>query len=152
MPAWRAVSAQMAPLLANANPEPGNVVQLTWDEPFTDALGGLQRIQISLLYFRWRTEEFRKVSSGFLGILAMVCAAETQEKPYVRPAPLQHHRGRPLEIDPAMKKKIYDEIAPHIRLRPMEGYQSPVETKGAMKEQSRQLRFRGDDGVWRTPV
>jgi hypothetical protein len=142
----------MAPLLANRNPKPGTVVQLTWDEPFIDALGGLQRVQISVLYFRWRTEEFRRVSSGFLGILAMVCAAETQEKPYVQPASVQLQRGPALQIESVMRKKIYDKLAPHIRLRPMERHQPPQEAMEVKKGQSRQLKIRGDDGIWRTSV
>ena len=33
-------------------PQPGAMVQLTGDELVTDELGGQQRVQISLLYFR----------------------------------------------------------------------------------------------------
>ncbi|PMD17100.1 hypothetical protein NA56DRAFT_662420 [Hyaloscypha hepaticicola] len=60
--------ARMQALLTESSPRAGSLVQLTLDEPFTDNLGGHQCLQISVLYYRWRTEEFLKVSSAFLGI------------------------------------------------------------------------------------
>ena len=155
VPAWNAHRAWMMPLFPSAKIKPGEAFQLTWDEPFTDALGNIQRVQISVLHFRWKTEEFRKVSSGFLGILAMIRAAETQGKVYVQPPPVQVRRDQPLQINSVMRKKIYDAVAPHIRFKPTEPteiYQAPARMDGTQKGQSRQLKFRGDDGVWRTSV
>lgn len=149
VPAWRAHRARMKPLLASTKPRPGNVVQLTWDEPFTDELGGQQRVQISVLYFRWHTEEFRKVSSGFLGVLAMVSAVDRHGEPY-EPPPLKVRRNQPLQMDAVSMKQIYDEIAPHMRLKPIESDRDSARFGGSKKTLSRQLKFRDDDGVWRT--
>ena len=140
----------METLLASTNPRPGTVVQLTWDEPFTDELGGQQRVQISVLYFRWQTEEFRKVSAGFLGILAMISAVDMHSEPH-EPPPLKVQRDQPLQMDADALKKIYDEVAPHMRLKPMDSDRDSARFDGSKKTLSRQLKFRDGGGVWRTP-
>ncbi|KAG9187004.1 hypothetical protein G6011_10112 [Alternaria panax] len=147
--AWSEHGARMMPLLASTKPKAGNVTQLTWDEPFTDALGGRQRVQISVLYFRWKTEEFRKVSSGFLGILAMICATGPQDGTNVLSPMVEPRRPRPLQMDPATTKRIYDEIAPYIRRNQLETYKACTNVTPFDKGQSRQLRVRGDDGIWK---
>jgi hypothetical protein len=149
IPAWSAHGARMTSLLANTKPKAGNVAQLTWDEPFTDALGGRQRVQISVLYFRWKTEEFRKVSSGFLGILAMISAIGPPDATNILSPTVQPRRPRPLQMDPATKKAIYDEIAPYMRRNQLESYQSSANVTTYDKSQSQQLRVRSDDGVWK---
>ncbi|KAL1791777.1 hypothetical protein ACET3X_009528 [Alternaria dauci] len=149
IPAWSTHGARMAALLASTKPKPGNVAQLTWDEPFTDALGGRQRVQISVLYFRWKNEEFRKVSSGFLGILAMISAIGPQDATNELSPTIQPKRPRPLQMDSATTKAIYNVVAPHLRRNQVDSYQASRKVTPGDNVQSRQLRFRGDDGVWR---
>jgi hypothetical protein len=150
-PAWRNQhQAGLEPVLARTQPRPGNVVQLTWDEPFTDALGGMQRVQVSVLYFRWRTEEFREVSAGFLGILAMTSAVDMRPRLENLPPPRKARHDPPLQMDATAMRKIYDDIAPHMRLRPMDSHLDMILSGGSKKSVSRQLRFRDDDGVWKT--
>lgn len=149
VPAWRSYQARMKPLLAKINPRPGHMIQLTWDEPFTDELGGQQRVQISVLYFRWRTDEFRKVSSGVLGILAMLSAVDRQGEQY-EPPPLKIRRDLPLQMDKASMKKIYDEVAPYMRSKPMESDRDSARLSGSTKVISRQLKFMDDDRIWRS--
>lgn len=67
-PVWSAHRTRLQGLLSSTSPRPGNLVQVTMDELSTDRLGGRQRLQISVLYFKWRTEEFRTVSSGWVSI------------------------------------------------------------------------------------
>jgi hypothetical protein len=140
----------MRHLLSDTNPPPGNVVQINLDEPFTDKLGGRQRVMISVLYFGWRTEEFRTISAGFLGIVAMVGTIR-MDGIHSEPPPVRVNHDPPMQIDSAAMLKIYSEIAPHMRLKPMI-HQESVELAGPKKSQSRQLKFRDDDGVWRTVV
>lgn len=147
--AWRYHRARVMPALANTNPRPGAIVELTWDNTFTDELGGRQRVQISVLYFQWRTEEFRKVSSGFLGILAILSAVDLSGTRYEPPS-AKVMQNQPLEIDATAAKRIYDEIAPHMRLKPMEGNGDFAKLSGSKKISSRQLRYRDNEGVWRS--
>ncbi|KAK3687872.1 hypothetical protein B0T22DRAFT_439454 [Podospora appendiculata] len=74
-PVWRTCRIQMERELSRStNPMPGCLVNLIWDQDCVDELGGRQRLHISVLYFLWKTDEFRAVSAGFLGILAMLSA------------------------------------------------------------------------------
>jgi hypothetical protein len=148
--AWKAQRKRIVTLLANSRPKRGNLIQLDCDEPFTDELGGLQRVHITILYFGWRSEEFRKISSGFLGILTTINAMGTAEMPYRQPVKIRHNAL--LQIDSVMKKKIYDEIAPQIHTRWMEKFRESGGNMAIRKGESRQVRYRGDDGVWRTPA
>lgn len=126
------------------------MVQLTWDEEYKDELGGRQRVQISVMYFRWRTEEFRKVSAGFLGILAAVNAVG---KPVQLPTSqlwAEPRHDQPLQVDAATAKQIYEELAPFMRLKPTPPDQDSERFKGPKRFTSRQVRFRGEDGIWQS--
>jgi hypothetical protein len=81
----------------------------------------------------------------------MISAVETHGKLYIQPSPVQLRRDQILQIDSATRKKIYNVIAPYIRLRSMEGYQASERITGT-KNKSRQLKSRGDDAIWRTLV
>lgn len=148
--AWRSCQDGMRLLLATTRPKPGSMVQLTWDGPYTDELGGQQRVQITVLYFRWHTEEFRKVSAGFMGIVAMISAVDVYAKPYEPPTLRKVPHDPPLQMDAAAMQAIYNELAPHMRLLSKGGSQDPGILAGPKKTISRQLKFRDDDGVWRT--
>ncbi|KAF5970433.1 Armadillo-like helical [Fusarium coicis] len=149
-PGWRACCGRIKLVIQSTNPKPGSMVQLTWDDHFTDELKGQQRTQISIVYFRWKTEEFRKVSSGFIGILAMVSAVDVFARPYEPPPVTEAQREEPLQIAAVTMKKIYDELAPHMRLLSSNIEQDSSRFTGPKKVVSRQLKFRDDDGVWRT--
>ena len=148
--AWRSCQDSMKPLLATTRPKPGSMVQLTWDNPYTDDLGGQQRVQITLIYFRWRTEEFRKVSAGFIGIVAMISAVDACAKPFEPPTTRGIPHDPPLQMDSAVMQAIYDELAPHMRLLSKGGSQDSGILARPKRTVSRQLKFRDDDGVWRT--
>ena len=79
-----------------------------------DRLGGHQRIQISVLYYRWRTENFRKLSPGFLGILAMIGAVGKQKEIVYDTLPAQTAREQQLQIDAAAAREIYKIIEPDL--------------------------------------
>ncbi|KAL9045429.1 MAG: hypothetical protein Q9214_001521 [Letrouitia sp. 1 TL-2023] len=147
-PAWATYGARLGPVLQSTSPRDGSLVQLTVDEPFTDRLGGRQRIQISILYYRWRTESFRKVSSGFLGILAMISAVGKQEKTHETPK-TQTMREQPLQIDAAVVKEIYEIIEPHPWLGKLKSDQKLIFAQDMKAHISLQTILRGDDGVWR---
>ncbi|SCV45320.1 uncharacterized protein FFB14_08587 [Fusarium fujikuroi] len=149
-PGWRECCDRIKPVVGSANPKPGSMIQLTWDDQFTDELKGQQRTQISVIYFRWKTEEFRKVSSGFIGILAMVSAVDGFARPDEPPPFIKTQREEPLHIDAAAMEKIYNEIKPHLRLLSANTEQDSSRFTGPKKVVSRQLMFRDDDGVWRT--
>lgn len=100
-----------------------------------------------MLYFLRRTEEFRKVSAGFLGILAMVSVVDKHGGPYEPPL-LMVRREQPLQIDAAATKKIYDEIAPHVRLKPSEKNRDLASFGGSKRTLSCQLKFWDEDGQW----
>jgi hypothetical protein len=94
---WNAHQARLMSLLTT--PQDGHLVQSSMDEVYTDKLGGRQRVQICVLHYRWRTEDFRKVSSGFLGILAVLSAIgeDREEKKEVhRPRIKRRLRELPL--------------------------------------------------------
>ena len=128
-------------------PRDGHLVQISVDEVYTDRLGGQQRIQISVLHYRWRTESFRKVSSGFLGILAMVSAIG-KEKELRSVKVTQRPREQLLEIDPATATKIYKLIEPNLWLRKVESEQSRVYAQDRKARVSRQIVSRDENG-WR---
>jgi hypothetical protein len=139
----------MQSLLTESSPNEGSLVQLTLDEPFTDRLGGHQCLQLSVLYYRWRTEEFRKVSSGFLGILVMISAVGGQED--TDDPPIQMiQREPPLQMDAVTIKKIYKEIEPHMWLSLINVDQESKEFDGRKKNMSRHLMSRDNDGTWRS--
>lgn len=50
-PAWATFGARLGPVLQTTSPRDGGLVQLTLDEPFTDSLGGRQRLQVGILYY-----------------------------------------------------------------------------------------------------
>jgi len=151
-PAWATFGARLGPVLQSTSPRDGSLVQLTVDEPFMDRLGGHQRIQISILYYRWRTENFRKVSSGFLGILAMISAVGKQKKTYDT-LPTQtarkQLREQPLQIDAAAAREIYKIIEPHLWLRKLGNDQNFMFAQDRKARTSHQIIRRGDDGIWR---
>lgn len=147
-PAWATCAARLGPVLQNTSPRDGNLVQLTVDEPFIDRLGGHQRVQISILYYRWRTEEFRKVSSGFLGILALIGAVGEQEKMHDTLTTLSP-RERPLQIDAAVAREIFKVIEPHLWLGKPRGDRNLTFARDRKARISLQTKSRGDDGVWR---
>lgn len=147
--AWRSCCERIKPVVNSTSPKPGTMIQLTWDDHLTDELGGQQRAQISIMYFRWKTEGFRKVSSGFIGILAMVSAVNVSAEPYEPPPLTEMHRGEPLLMDAAAMKKIYDELAPHMKLLSANNEQDSGRFTGPKKVISRQLKFRDKDGIWR---
>lgn len=148
--AWRSCRGSMKPLLATTKPKPGSMVQLTWDDPYTDELGGKQRVQITAIYFRWRTEEFRKVSAGFIGIVAMISAVDNHGKPYEPPPLRKTPHDPPLQMDAAAMQAIYDELAPHMRLLSKGCSQDSGILARPKRSISRQLQFRDEYGVWRT--
>ena len=113
-----------------------------------DRLGGHQRIQISILYYRWRTEEFRKVSSGFLGILALISAVGKHEKIYDT-LTMQTTHERPLQIDAAVAREIYKIIEPHLWLGKPRGEEKLTSAQDRKARVSLQRKSRGDDGIWR---
>ncbi|KAF4993325.1 hypothetical protein FDECE_13440 [Fusarium decemcellulare] len=148
--AWFSCRERIKPVLASTNPKPGSMVQLTWDEALTDELGGQQRVQISVIYFRWQTDEFRKVSAGFIGIIAMVSAVDFAAKPYEPPPVAEMRSEQPLQMDAAALKAIYDELAPHMGFLSVKSDEDSGRFTGPKKFLSRQLRFRDDNGVWVT--
>ena len=147
-PAWATYGARLGPVLQSTSPRDGSLVQLTVDEPCMDRLGGHQRIQISILYYRWRTENFRKVSSGFLGILAMISAVGKQKKKYDT-LPTQTVREQPLQIDAAAAREIYKIIEPHLWLRKLGNDQNLIFAQDRKARISLQMKRRDDDGIWR---
>lgn len=147
-PAWATFGARLRPVLQSTSPLGGSLVQLTVDEPFTDSLGGHQRIQISILYYRWRTETFRKVSAGFLGILAMISAVGEPKKAD-QTSPTQVAREQSLQIDAAIGREIYKLIEPHLRLRKPGGDQHLIVAQDKKARISHQVKRRDDDGIWR---
>ena len=147
-PAWATCAARLAPVLQNTSPRDGSLVQLTVDEPFIDRLGGHQRIQISILYYRWRTEEFRKVSSGFLGILALISAVGKPEKTYDTLTTQTTHE-QPLQIDAAVAREVYKIIEPHLWLGKPRDHQNMTFAQDGKARVSLQTKSRGDDGIWR---
>ena len=147
-PAWATYGARLGPVLQRTSPRDGSLVQLTVDEPFMDRLCGHQRIQISILYYRWRTENFRKVSSGFLGILAMISAVGKVKKIYDTSS-AQAAREQPLQIGAAAAKEIYKIIEPHLWLRKLGNDQNLIFTQDKKARISLQMKRRDDDGIWR---
>ena len=143
----------LGPVLQSTLPREGSLVQLTVDQPFTDSLGGHQRIQISVLYYRWRTESFQKISSGFLGILAMISAVGEERKTSYTEKTTQMispKRAQPLQIDATMTKEIYKIIEPRLRLGGgLRSDQRLVFSEDKKARRSLQMKSRGDDGVWR---
>ena len=149
--AWATYGARLKPVLQNTSPRDGSLVQMTVDEPFVDRLGGHQRIQISILYYRWRTESFRKVSSGFLGILAMISAVGKKAKtcdnlktPTTRATPLT-----PLQVDATTAKEIYKIVEPHLWPIELKSNQGLTFARHRKARISLQMKCRGDDGKWR---
>ena len=147
-PAWATCAARLGSVLNSTSPHVGSLVQITVDEPFVDRLGGHQQIQVSILYYPWKTAEFRKVSSGFLGILALITAIGKQDTVLDRLSTQTTHQPT-LQIDKAMREKIYSIIEPHLLL----GKPRPVqETRLAQDKKTRvslQSKSREDDGVWK---
>ena len=84
------------------------------DEVFTDKLHGQSRVQISVLHYRWRTEEFRKVSAGFLGIIAMVNVMGKEKTVVESDPPPRIRREQPLQINTATALEIYKIIEPQL--------------------------------------
>ncbi|PVH72133.1 hypothetical protein DL98DRAFT_611829 [Cadophora sp. DSE1049] len=154
IPGWFYYQEQVKALLARKQPKPGNMLQVIWDEPFIDDLGGQQRIQICVLYFRWKTEEFSKVSSGMLSILVMVTAVG----PLVEQrdtTPVKARLEIPLQLEAAQMKKIYDETGAYQQLKERSAQdlvQHLAKPGGINLSQSRQLMWRGDDGIWRNSI
>lgn len=148
-PAWAKHAARLGPVLQGTSPQAGSIIQITLDEPFTDKLGGHQRIQISILYYRWRTGSFQKVSSGFLGILAMISAVGQAKKMYDPPPMQTIAREQPLQIDAAAAKEIYRIIEPQLWRSRYGDDQNLVFAKDKKARVSRQMKRRDDDGVWR---
>lgn len=146
--AWATFGARLSPVLQNTSPRDGSLVQLTLDEPFTDRLDGHQRVQISILYYRWRTESFKKVSAGFLGILAMISAVR-EPKQVDETIPLQIARQPPLQLDAAAAREIYKIIEPHLRARKLKIDQLLVVAQDKKARVSHQIKRRDDDGIWR---
>lgn len=139
----------MQALLAESSPKAGSLVQLTLDEPFTDNLSRHQCLQISVLYYRCRTEEFLKVSSAFLGILVMIRAVGGKED--TDDPPIQVIQREPsLQIDAATIKKIYKEIESHTWLSLINVDQGSREFDGRKKNMSRHLMSRDDNGMWKS--
>ncbi|KAI9801966.1 MAG: hypothetical protein M1825_003021 [Sarcosagium campestre] len=146
-PVWSVYRARLMAQLTT--PGDGQLGQVSLDQLYTDRLGGRQRIQISVLHYRWRTEEFRKVSAGFLGILAMVSAVgqqgenegkvESEERNELSSAITtmiaRRQRQLPLKVDPATAVEICRIVEPHLQLRNIEEEQAQVyeEDKGARR-------------------
>ena len=151
-PGWATCRARLGPVMQSISPRDGGLTQLTVDEPFVDRLGGHQRIQISILYYRWRTENFRKVSSGFLGILAMISAVGNPvgklEKTHDT-LTTRTRREQPLHIDAAVAREIYKIIEPHLWLGKLRSDQKLVFAQDRKARISHQTIRRGDDGIWR---
>ena len=135
-------------MLQSTSPRDGSLVQLTVDEPCIDSLCGHQRIQISILHYPWRTESFRKVSSGLLGVLAMTSAVGIQHQVHDS-IPMQTVREQPLQIDATAAKEIYRIVEPHLRLTKLGNDQRLILTEDKKARISRQLKRRDDDGIWR---
>ena len=151
-PAWATFGARLEPVLQSTSPRDGSLVQLTVDKPFIDELGGNQRIQISILYYRWRTESFRKVSSGFLGILAMISAVGKQGIEY-NPLPTQttnkQLREQPLQIDATTAREVYKIIEPRLWLRKLGDDQNLTFARNRKARISHQMKRKDDDGMWK---
>ena len=150
-PAWATCGARLEPVLLETSPSDGGLVQVTVDEALTDRLGGHRRVQISILYYRWRTENFRKVSSGFLGIVALISAVGSKQKEIhsALPTPQTAPREQPLQIDAAAAKEIFRIIEPHLWLRKLGNFdQDLIPAQDRKARVSRQMKRRDDDGVW----
>ena len=96
-------------------------------------------------------DEFRKVSAGFFGVLAMLSAIDVHCELYEPPI-FHTRRDQPLQIDEDALEKIHNGIVPHMRLTPMYSHQDSAQFGGSKKTLSRQLKSRDDDGVWHTRV
>lgn len=124
------------------------MVHVTWDQAYTDSLGGNQRVQVSVLYYRWKTEDFRKVSAGFLGVSAMVSAVDVDGTPWKPPQLKADPRRDRLTILPGFEKEIYAQLAPHLRL-PISGSDGDSQRfKGPKRILSRQLKYMDEFGTW----
>ncbi|KAI9697884.1 MAG: hypothetical protein M1820_007671 [Bogoriella megaspora] len=145
-PIWGVYRTRLMRLLKT--PKDGHLVQCSMDEVYTDILGGQQRIQISVLHYRWRTEEFRKVSSGFLGILAMVSAIGKKKEPGCVKVMPRRLREQPLEIDLATAIEIYRLIERNLWLRNLEGEQGRVYRQDDKGRAFRKIMSRDENG-WR---
>ncbi|KAK1757013.1 hypothetical protein QBC47DRAFT_174298 [Echria macrotheca] len=151
-PVWHTCRNQIEQELSRpTSPMPGHLMSIAWEQDYEDELGGRQRLQVSVLYFRWKTEEFRAVSAGFLGILAMLSAVDVRGEAY-KPPPLlkEPQRGDPaMRMDGPTAKDIRDELQPLLRFHIGTANHDQARFSGRKKYLSRQLRFKGDDGVWR---
>ena len=147
-PQWARYRARLVAAIQNTSPHNGVLTQLTVDETCIDTLYGRQRILISVLCYHWRTEAFRKVSLGFVGILAMVGAIGDDEK--TNDAPLTWTaREPPLAMDATVAREIYKLIEPNLVMKKLGNDQIVPRNQDARARVSRQLRSMGDEGKWK---